>query len=55
MFCRQQVENITSKADNNNKIEKCGYYVNTELESSAEEIIYREYIVCLKKHQIAIK
>jgi len=54
IFCSKQVENIISKADNNNESE-CGCRVNMELDSASEEIIYREYIICLKKHQLAIE
>ncbi|XP_011700850.1 PREDICTED: uncharacterized protein LOC105457712 [Wasmannia auropunctata] len=51
----KQIENIFSKASNSKKIDKSGYNMNIELDSSSEEIIYREYILCLKKHQLAIK
>ncbi|KAL0114202.1 hypothetical protein PUN28_011485 [Cardiocondyla obscurior] len=47
----KQIENIISKA-NNNKLNKCGYLI---LDSVNEEIIYQEYIICLKKHQLAIE
>ncbi|XP_071625453.1 odorant receptor Or2-like isoform X1 [Temnothorax longispinosus] len=50
----KQVKNIFSKV-NNGKIGECGYRANMELDSSSEEIIYREYIICLKKHQLAIE
>ncbi|XP_077266615.1 uncharacterized protein LOC143899819 isoform X2 [Temnothorax americanus] len=50
----KQVKNIFSKV-NNGKIVECGYRANMELDSSSEEIIYREYIICLKKHQLAIE
>ncbi|XP_071625452.1 odorant receptor 10a-like isoform X8 [Temnothorax longispinosus] len=51
----KQIENIISKANNNNKPSKCGYHVNMELNPLNEKIIYREYIICLKKHQLAIE
>ncbi|KAG5333699.1 OR10A protein, partial [Acromyrmex charruanus] len=51
----KQIENIISKAYNNNKVSKCGYRVNMELNPFNEEIIYREYIICLKKYQLAIE
>ncbi|XP_029670662.1 odorant receptor 67a-like [Formica exsecta] len=50
----KQIEIIsTLKIDNNNETRKYGYHVNT-FDTSSEEIIYREYIICLKKHQLAI-
>ncbi|XP_025075622.1 odorant receptor 9a-like [Pogonomyrmex barbatus] len=49
----KQVENIISKIDNNNENEY--RYLTTELNLSSEEMIYREYITCLKKHQLAIE
>ncbi|KAL6262944.1 hypothetical protein P5V15_005732 [Pogonomyrmex californicus] len=49
----KQIENIISKVDNNNKIIKHRYRLNRNL--SNEEILYREYIKCLKKHQLAIE
>ncbi|XP_071580842.1 odorant receptor 2a-like [Temnothorax nylanderi] len=45
----KQMENIISKVDNNNDTSENG--MNEEL----EEKIYRKYIICLKKHQLAIK
>ncbi|XP_018352427.1 PREDICTED: uncharacterized protein LOC108754516, partial [Trachymyrmex septentrionalis] len=51
----KQIENIISKAYNNNKVSKYGYRVNMELNPFNEGIIYREYIICLKKHQLAIE
>jgi len=41
------MENIISKANNNR--------MNMELDPLNEELIYREYIICLKKHQLAIE
>lgn len=55
MFCSKQLENIFSKADNDKNINKHGHRVNMELDLLSEEIIYREYIICLKKHQLAIE
>ncbi|KAL6262949.1 hypothetical protein P5V15_005737 [Pogonomyrmex californicus] len=49
----KQVENIISKIDNNNENEYG--YLTTELNLSSEEMIYHEYITCLKKHQLAIE
>jgi len=54
IFCSKQVENIISRTDNNNE-SVCGRNVNMKLDSASEEIIYREYIICLKKHQLAIE
>ncbi|KAG5328231.1 OR33A protein, partial [Acromyrmex heyeri] len=51
----KQIENIISKAYNNNKVSKCGHHVNMELNPFNERIIYREYITCLKKHQLALE
>ncbi|XP_032675239.1 uncharacterized protein LOC116846029 [Odontomachus brunneus] len=48
----QQIENIL-KMDDSKGIDKCG--LNTKVESSREEMLYRKYIVCLKKHQLAIE
>jgi len=47
----KQIENIILKS-NNNEIRECGYM---ELDPLYEEITYREYIICLKKHQLAIE
>lgn len=44
----KQVENIILKVSNKDRL-------NTKLNILNEEIIYREYIICLKKHQLAIK
>ncbi|XP_070155027.1 uncharacterized protein [Polyergus mexicanus] len=50
----KQIESISIlQIDNNNETRKYGYHVNT-FDTSSEEIIYREYIICLKKHQLAI-
>ncbi|XP_050449387.1 odorant receptor Or2-like [Cataglyphis hispanica] len=38
---------------NNKKVGKYGYHMIFDM--SSEEIVYREYIKCLKKHQLAIK
>ena len=54
-FYSKQIENIISETYNNNKISKCGYHVNMELNPFNEGIIYREYITCLKKHQLALE
>ena len=54
-FYSKQIENIISKAYNNNKVSKYGYRVNMELNPFNEGIIYREYIICLKKHQLALE
>jgi len=49
MFRSQQVENIILKVDNETS-KRC-----MKAESFNEEITYREYIICLKKHQLAIQ
>ncbi|XP_071567992.1 uncharacterized protein [Temnothorax nylanderi] len=51
----KQVENIISKVGNNNEIGECGGGVYTGLDLPNEEIVYREYIICLKKHQLALE
>ncbi|XP_011871689.1 PREDICTED: uncharacterized protein LOC105564135 isoform X2 [Vollenhovia emeryi] len=53
----KQIENITSKANNKyiNEIGECKYGMYMKLDPLNEEIIYREYILCLKKHQLAIE
>lgn len=51
----KQVENIIAKANTNNEISQHRYSVNMKLDPLNEEIIYREYIICLKKHQLAIE
>ncbi|XP_077266609.1 odorant receptor 9a-like [Temnothorax americanus] len=51
----KQVENIISNANNKNKISVRRHGTNMELDLLNEEIIYREYIICLKKHQLAIE
>ncbi|KAL6427566.1 hypothetical protein ACFW04_008805 [Cataglyphis niger] len=48
----QQIENIISHVHEVNEI---GYHANTEYELFNEKIIYRKYIVCLKKHQLALQ
>ncbi|XP_050449388.1 odorant receptor 63a-like [Cataglyphis hispanica] len=51
----KQFESINIlKIENNSKTRKYRYHVNT-FDTSNEEMIYREYIMCLKKHQLAIK
>ncbi|XP_018394753.1 PREDICTED: uncharacterized protein LOC108773442 [Cyphomyrmex costatus] len=51
----KQIENIISKENNNKKNSKCKYPVNMELDPLNEELMYKEYIICLKKHQLAIE
>ncbi|KAL6262943.1 hypothetical protein P5V15_005731 [Pogonomyrmex californicus] len=51
----KQIENIILKVENNNKINENAYGLIRKLDLSSEEIIYQEYIACLKKHQLAIK
>ncbi|XP_077266646.1 odorant receptor Or2-like [Temnothorax americanus] len=54
----KQVENIISKVgnnQNNNEIGECGGGVYTRLDLPSEEIVYKEYIICLKKHQLALE
>ncbi|XP_039315033.1 odorant receptor 67a-like isoform X1 [Solenopsis invicta] len=51
----KQIENIIPKENNSNKISKYGCHVNMERDPLNEEIVYRKYIICLKKHQLAIE
>ncbi|XP_026826858.1 odorant receptor 67a isoform X4 [Ooceraea biroi] len=51
----QQVENMILKVNNSNKISDHEHCMNTEFEMLEEESLYREYITCLKKHQLAIE
>ncbi|KMQ83984.1 odorant receptor 22b [Lasius niger] len=48
----QQIENVIS---NVHEIDKTGYHANAEYELLNEKLIYRKYIVCLKKHQLALE
>lgn len=50
----KQIEKIISKS-NNNEISEHRYRMDMELDPLYEEITYREYIICLKKHQLAIE
>ncbi|XP_025263956.1 odorant receptor 63a-like [Camponotus floridanus] len=61
----KQIESLVVKTGNKNEIRKCEYtgnkneirkcgYMNT-FDTLSEETVYREYITCLKKHQLAIK
>ncbi|CAL1673765.1 unnamed protein product [Lasius platythorax] len=51
----KQIESIILKTDNNNEICKYEHHMNTTLDMSSEEMVFREYITCLKKHQLAIE
>ncbi|KAL6262945.1 hypothetical protein P5V15_005733 [Pogonomyrmex californicus] len=51
----KQLENMFVKADNSKNISKSKHCINTKFDSLSEEIVYHEYIVCLKKHQLAIE
>ncbi|XP_029670739.1 odorant receptor Or2-like [Formica exsecta] len=50
----KEIESKVLKTNNNNEIRKYGYHMNI-FDMSNEEMIYREYITCLRKHQLAIK
>ncbi|XP_036149942.1 odorant receptor 63a-like [Monomorium pharaonis] len=50
----KHMKNIIPKANNSCKIRKNKYYINIELDPLNEKKIYREYIICLKHHQLAI-
>lgn len=41
--------------DNNIDNSQSKYDINKKLDLSSEKMIYREYITCLKKHQLAIE
>jgi len=47
----EQIGSITSKVN----MKKYGYCLNTELKLPNEKAVYQEYIICLKKYQIALK
>lgn len=53
-ICSKQIKSIILKTDNN---KFCNYehHMNTTLDMSNEEMVYREYVTCLKKHQLAIE
>ncbi|XP_019883737.2 odorant receptor 9a-like [Camponotus floridanus] len=46
-----QIENVS----NMREVDQTGYRANTEYKLFNEKVIYREYILCLKKHQLAIE
>lgn len=56
-FYSQQIENISSVNKDDQKVRVRGYKccTNAVLESSSEETLYRKYVICLKKYQLAIK
>ncbi|XP_072752965.1 odorant receptor 63a-like isoform X1 [Anoplolepis gracilipes] len=47
----QQIEDVS----NAHKVDDIGYRANSEYELCEEKIIYRKYILCLKKHQLALE
>lgn len=49
------MENIILKVDNNNDTSENKYGMSKKLDLLSEEMVYREYVICLKKHQLAIK
>ncbi|KAL0114189.1 hypothetical protein PUN28_011483 [Cardiocondyla obscurior] len=54
----KQIENVTLKVNDDNgdiKENKHGINKNVDLCVSQEEMIYQKYIICLKKHQLAIE
>ncbi|XP_039308009.1 odorant receptor 63a-like isoform X2 [Solenopsis invicta] len=61
----QQLEKIMSKADTKMKVSRyCGCYINTNVNRccanamfklACEHVIYQEYVMCLKKYQIALE
>lgn len=50
----QQLESIIMEAHGNEKLGKCCKLTSAEFELK-EETMYRKYIGCLKKHQLAIE
>jgi len=55
LFYSKRIGNLISKANNNKESSKCRYCMNMELDPLNEKLMYREYIICLKKHQLAIE
>ncbi|XP_077261760.1 odorant receptor Or2 isoform X2 [Temnothorax americanus] len=51
----QQIENVISNVHNGDEVNEVGHCTNVEYKVFSEEMIYREYIVCLKKHQLALE
>ncbi|KYM84291.1 hypothetical protein ALC53_05384 [Atta colombica] len=51
----QQVENVISNVPIDNEDNQIRHCTNTEYKMFSEEMIYREYIICLKKHQLALE
>ncbi|XP_072760095.1 uncharacterized protein [Anoplolepis gracilipes] len=50
----KHIESLVLKINKSSKMRESGYYMSMTFDTSNEELIYREYITCLKKHQIAI-
>ncbi|XP_032686782.1 uncharacterized protein LOC116851459 isoform X1 [Odontomachus brunneus] len=51
-----QIENITSRVKAIDEVDvSSSYDAVVKFESFQEELIYQEYIVCLKKHQLAVE
>ncbi|KAG5318239.1 OR2A protein, partial [Pseudoatta argentina] len=59
LFYSQQFEKIISQTSINMKVSKGGCYMNGMnalfKKSASEQLIYDEYIICLKKYQLALK
>ncbi|XP_011159797.2 odorant receptor 9a [Solenopsis invicta] len=51
----RQIENIISNMNTDNKMNKLERYPNEEYKILNEKIIYREYITCIKKHQLTLE
>lgn len=54
LFHRQQFEKMMPKPDVNMEVNKRGCCINALFKSS-EQMIYQEYVICLKKYQLALE
>ncbi|KAG5309530.1 OR9A protein, partial [Acromyrmex insinuator] len=54
-YCSQQIENVISNVPIGDEVNQIRHCTNTEYKMFSEEMIYRKYIICLKKHQIALE
>ncbi|EGI65948.1 Putative odorant receptor 67a, partial [Acromyrmex echinatior] len=54
-FIGQQIENVISNVPIGDEVNQIRHCTNTEYKMFSEEMIYRKYIICLKKHQIALE
>ncbi|KAG5330349.1 OR22C protein, partial [Acromyrmex charruanus] len=54
-FIGQQIENVISNVSIGDEVNQIRHCTNTEYKMFSEEMIYRKYIICLKKHQLALE